>query len=174
MQEEQERQQKIKNSSQWVENKLGESSKGGTSTSTLEIKMSKGRKIEIVRMETSGQTGKTSQRQAEKVKDESEDKKDESSTERENEHYEVKSYDLPVEFEDPMFELMQEELGEEYDDMTLEEEREVISQLTLRERAEYREITKFYQVQSCMTGQEIRDDKRKGKAMSSSPPPMNN
>ena len=50
-----------------------------------------------------------SQYQAEKVKDE-------SSTEREEEHYEVESYDPPVEFEDPMFELMQEELGEEYDD----------------------------------------------------------
>ena len=92
--------------------------------------MSKGRKIEVVRMETGGQTGKMSQRQAEKAKDKSKDK-DESCTEKE-EHYEVESYDLPVEFQDPMFELMQEELEEEYDDMTLEQEREMISQLTPR------------------------------------------
>ena len=36
-----------------------------------------------------------------------------------------------------MFELMQE-LGEEYDDMILEQEREMISQLTPRERASTR------------------------------------
>ena len=104
-------------------------------------------------METGRQTGKTSQRQAEKAKDESKDKKDESSTEREEEHYQVESYDPLVEFEDPMFELMQEELGEEYDDMTPEQEREVVSQLTPRERAEYQEMTEFYQVQASVTGQ---------------------
>ena len=108
-----------------METELGESSKGETPTSTLKVKTSKGRKIEVVRMETGGQTGETSQKQAEKVKDKSKDKKDKSSTEKEEEDYEVLSYDPPVEFEDPMFELMQE-LGEEYDDMTLEQEREMI------------------------------------------------
>ena len=75
----------MEKSSQQVETKLGESSKGETSTSTLKVKMSKGRKIEVVRMETSGQTGETSQRQAEKAKDKSKDK-DKSSTEKEEEH----------------------------------------------------------------------------------------
>ena len=117
--------------------------------------MSKGRKIEVVRMETSRQTEETLQGQAEKAKDESIDKKDESSTIKEEEHYEAESYDPPVEFEDPIFELMQEELEEEYDDMTPEQEREMISQLMPRERAEYWEMTKFYQVQASVTGQEM-------------------
>ena len=59
-----------------------------------------------------------------------------------------------------MFELMQEELEEEYDDMTPEQEREMTSQPTPRERAEYREMTDFYQVQASMTGQgmELRSE----------------
>ena len=130
MQEEKERQQEMKESSKQVEPKLGESSKGETSTSTLKVKMSKGRKIEVVRMETGKQTEKTSQCQAEKAKDESIVKKDESSVGKEEEHFETKSYDLPVESEDPMFELMQEEeLEEEYDEMTPEQERQMTSQL---------------------------------------------
>ena len=122
--------------------------------------MSNRRKIEVVRMETGRQTGKTSQRQAEKAKDKSKDKKDESSTEKEEEHYEVKGYDPPVEFEDPMFELMQQELEQEYDDMTPEQDREMISQLTPRKRAEYQEMTEFYQVQASVTaqGMELRSE----------------
>ena len=115
MQEEKERQQKTEKSIQWVETKPGETSKGETSTSTLKVKTSKARKIEVVRMETGGQTEKTSQSQAEKAKDE-------SSAGKKEEHYEAWSYDPPVESEDPMFELMQEELEEEYDDMTPEQE----------------------------------------------------
>ena len=83
--------------------------------STLKVKTSKGRKIEIVRMETSKQTERTSQGQAEKAKDESTVKMDESSAGKEEEHYETKSYDPSVKFGDPMFELKQEEeLEEEY------------------------------------------------------------
>ena len=95
MQEEKERQQKMKKSSQWVELEPGESSKEETSTSTLKVKMSKGRRIEVVRMETGEQIEKTSQGQAEKAKDKSIVKKDESSVGKE-EHYEIESYDLPV------------------------------------------------------------------------------
>ena len=51
----------MEKSSQWVETEPGESSKGETSTSTLKVKMSKGRKIEVIRMETGKQTEKTSQ-----------------------------------------------------------------------------------------------------------------
>ena len=89
--EEEERQQKMKRSSHWVETEPGESSKGETSTSTLKVKMSKGRKIEVVRMETSEQIEKTSQGQAEKAKDESIVKKDKSSVGKEEEHYETES-----------------------------------------------------------------------------------
>ena len=166
MQEEKERQQKTEKSSQWVETKMGESSKGETSTSTLKVKMSKGRKIEVVRMKTGGQTGETSQRQAEKAEGESKDKKDESSTENKEEHYEAESYDPPVEFEDPMFELIQKELEEEYDEMSPEQKREMISQLMPRERAEYQEMTGFYQVQASMTsqGMELRSEMIKERA----------
>ena len=139
MQEEKERQQKTKESSQQKESKPGESSKRETSTSTLKVKTSKGRKIEVVRMKTSEQTENISQDQAEKAKDELTVKMDKSSARKEEEHYETESYDPPVEFEDPMFELMQEELEEEYDEMTPEQEREMTSQLMPRERAEYQE-----------------------------------
>ena len=127
MQQEKERQQKMEKSSQWAETEPGGSSKEETSTSTLKVKISKGRKIEVVRMETGKQTDKTSQGQAEKAKDELIVKKDESSVGKEEEHYETKSYDLPVEFEDPMFELMQDRLEEEYDEMIPEQEREMTS-----------------------------------------------
>ena len=85
---------------------------------------------------------------------------------KEEEHYETESYDLPVESEDPMFELMQEELEEEYDEMTPEQEREMTSQLTPRERAEYWEMTEFYQVQASVTGQgmELRSEMIKERA----------
>ena len=155
MQEEKERQQKTTESSQQVGPKPGESSKGKTSTGTLKVKMSKGRKIEVVSMETGEHTEKTSQDQAEKTKDELTVKMDESSVGKEEEHYETASYDPPVEFEDPMFELMQEEELEEYDKMSPEQEREMTSQLTPRERAEYREMTEFYQVQASVTNQEM-------------------
>ena len=160
MQKEKERQEKTKESSQQVEPEPGESSKGETSTSTLNVRTSKGRKIEVVRMETGEQTERTSQGQAEKAKDKSMVKMDETSVGKEEEHYETESYDPPVEFEDPMFELMQEDLKEEYGEMTPEQEREMISQLMPRERAEYWEMTEFYQVQASMTGQgmELRSE----------------
>ena len=85
---------------------------------------------------------------------------------KEEEHYETESFDPPVESGDPMFELMQEELEAEYDEMTLEQEREMTSQLMPRERAEYREMTEFYQVQASMTGQgmELRSEMIKERA----------
>ena len=118
-------------------------------------------------METSKQTEKTSQGQAEKAKDESIVKKEKSSVGKEEEHYETESYDPPVEFEDPMFELMQEkELEEEYDEMMPEQEREMSSQLMPRERAEYQGMTEFYQVQASVTsqGMELRSEMIKERA----------
>ena len=94
-------------------------------------------------------------------------KMDESSAGKEEVHYETKSYDPPVEFEDPMFELVQEEeLEEEYGEMTPEQEREMTSQLMPRERAEYREMTEFYQVQASVTsqGMELRSEMIKERA----------
>ena len=57
-----------------------------------------------------------------------------------------------MEFEDPMFELMKgKELEEEYNEMTLEQEEEIIAQLTRRQRVEHQEMTEFYQVQASVT-----------------------
>ena len=65
-----------------------------------------------------------------------------------------------------MFELMQEELEEEYGEMTSEQKREMISQLTPRERAEYWEMIEFYQVQASVTsqGMELRSEMIKERA----------
>ena len=55
--------------------------------------------------------------------------KDEST--QQEEHYETKSDDPPIEFEDQVYELMQEaEIGEEYTEMAPEQEEELVSQLT--------------------------------------------
>ena len=50
--------------------------------------------------------------------------------------------------------------------MIPEQEREMTSQLTPRERAEYQKMTKFYQVQASMTGQgmELRSEMIKERA----------
>ena len=62
------------------------------------------------------------------VRDES-TKKDEST--RQEEYYETKSDSPPIEFEYPMYELMQEEeIEEEYGEMSWEQEEELASQLT--------------------------------------------
>ena len=56
----------------------------------------------------------------------------------EQEETEDESDTPPVEFEDQMYELMQEtEMATEYQEMTAEWEEELVSQLTLREKAEY-------------------------------------
>ena len=74
------------------------------------------------------------------------------STQQE-EHYETKSDDPPTEFEDPVYELMQEvEIEEECTEMTPEQEEELASQLT-RERAKYREMKEFYPIQADESGQ---------------------
>ena len=48
-----------------------------------------------------------------------------------------------------MYELMQEaEMTTEYQEMTAEQEEELISQLTPRERAEYWEMKEYYPLQA--------------------------
>ena len=67
-------------------------------------------------------------------RDESE-KRDEPT---EQEETEDESDTPPVEFEDQMYKLMQEtEMATEYQEMTAEWDEELVSQLTLREKAEY-------------------------------------
>ena len=75
------------------------------------------------------------------VRDESERK--EESTQQEK--TETESDNPPIEFEDQMYELMQEaEMMTEYQGMTSEQEEELILQLTPRERAEYWEMREHY------------------------------
>ena len=75
----------------------------------------------------------TSQDDDEKTNDESVSKVDKSPAEEEEVQCNIESFDLPVEFEDPMFELMKGKMLEgEYNKMTLEQEE----QLTPKERME--------------------------------------
>ena len=129
----------MKESGQQVKPELGESSGEGTMKSALKVMPSKGKDIVVVKIETDKKSQMTSQDQDEKMKDESVGRVDESPAEEEEEQYDTESFDLPVEFEDPMFELMEgEELEEEYNEMTLKQEKEIIAQLTPSERAEHR------------------------------------
>ena len=79
---------------------------------------------------------------------------------------------MQVEFEDQMYELMQEtEMMTEYQEMTSEQEEELVSQLTSRERAEYWEIKEYYQLQASETEQrmELRSAVIKEKARQCAP-----
>ena len=157
--EEEERQRRMKESGQQVKPELGESSREGTMKSTLKVKSSKGKDIVVVKIETNKQSQTKSQDWEEKMKDESVGRVDESPTEEEEEQYDAESFDPPVEYEDPMFMLMEgKELEEEYNEMTLEQEEEIIAQLTPQERAEHQEMTEFNQVQASVTkrGMKIR------------------
>ena len=79
--------------------------------------------------------------------------KDESIQQKE--HYKTESDNPPIEFGDPVYELMQgAEIEEEYTEMTSEQEEELASQLTPQEeRAEYREMKEFYHIQADESGQ---------------------
>ena len=111
----------------------------------------------MVRVEAGEQARVMSHGTVTGINDESTIGKDES-TEKE-EHYEAESNEPRVEFEDPIYELMQEEeMEEEYEEMTPEWEKELVSQLTTQERAEYREMSDFYctQVDVTKQGMELR------------------
>ena len=83
-----------------------------------------------------------------KRKDESE-RKDEPTQQEETEN---KSDTPLIEFEDQMYELMQKaEMMTVYQEMTSEQEEELILQLTPRERAEYQEMKEYYQLQASKT-----------------------
>ena len=89
----------------------------------------------VVKIETNEQSQMTSKDQEEKMKDESVGRVDESPAGEEEEQYNTESFDPPMEFKDPMFELIEgKELEEEYNEMTLEQKEEIITQLTPRER----------------------------------------
>ena len=118
MQEEKEKQQK-KESGQQIAPKLGETSKEKVLTSTLKVKTSKGKSIEVVRVEAGEQVGMMSHGTATGTKDESTIGKGKST--KKEEHYETESNDPLVKFQDLMYKLMeQEEMEKEYEEMTAE------------------------------------------------------
>ena len=126
---EQEHQQR---KSQQTQPEPGETSGEGSSTSILKVKSQKGKTVKIMQVEVDKPVEKKSDES--RRKDESE-KKDEPT---EQEETEDEGDTPPIEFEDQMYELMQEtQMMTEYQEMTSEWEEELVSQLTPREEAEY-------------------------------------
>ena len=84
--------------------------------------------MKVVQVETGEQTEERTCSMSSEVRDES--VKEDKSTQQ-KEHYKTESDNPPFEFEDPMYEFMQEaEIEEEYTEMTQEQEEEFASQLT--------------------------------------------
>ena len=136
VQQEEERQRRMNESGQQVGLEPGKSSKQGMAKSTLKVKTSKGKDIVVVKIETNEQSQMTSQDQDKKIKDESVSRVDKSPAKGEVEQYNTESFDPPVEFEDPMFELIEgKELEEEHSEMTPEQKEEIISQHLGREQS---------------------------------------
>ena len=155
--------------SQQTKPELGETSGEGPSTSTLKVKSQKGKTVEIMQVEEDEPAEKKSHEPSPEIRDKSK-RKDESERKdkpTQQEETENESDTPPIEFEDQMYELMQEaEMMTEYQEMTSEQKEELISQLTPRERAEYREMKEYYQLQASETeqGMELRSALVKEKA----------
>ena len=138
--------------SQQTKPESGETSGEGPSTSILRVKSERRRTVEIMQVEVDEPAEKKSHKTSPEVRDESE-RKDEST---QQEKTETESDNPPTEFEDQMYELMQEaEMMTEYQGMTSEQEEELILQLTPRERAEYWEMREYYQLQASETEQRM-------------------
>ena len=102
------------------------------STNILKVKSQKGKTVKIVQV----REGNLVEEKMDKSRKEDESGKRDEPTEQEE--TEDESDTPPVEFEDQMYELMQEmEMATEYQEMAAEWEEELVSQLTPREKAEY-------------------------------------
>ena len=109
--------------------------------------------------------GKPVEEEMDKSRKEDESEKNDEPIEQEETG--DKSDAPPVEFEDKMYELMQEmEMATEYQEMTTEQENELVSQLIPREKAEYQEMREYYQLQAeeMEQGMELRSADIKEKA----------
>ena len=96
--------------SQQTKPESGETSGEGPSTSILKVKSEKGRTVEIMQVEVDELAKKKSHETSPEVKDKSErknesERKDEST---QQEKTETESNNPPIEFEDQMYEVMQE------------------------------------------------------------------
>ena len=152
--------------SQQSQPELGETSGEGSSTSVLKVKSQKEKTVKIVQVEED----KPVEKKMDKSRREDESEKRDEPTEQEE--TEDESDTPPIEFEDQMYELMQEtEMATEYQEMTSEQEEELVSQLTPREKAKYREMEEYYQLQVRETeqGMELRSAEIKEKARQCAP-----
>ena len=147
--------------SQQTQPEPGETSREGSSTSILKVKSQKGKTVKIMQVEV----GKLAEKKLDKSKRKDKlGKKDEPTKQEETEG---ESDTPPIEFEDQMYELMQEtKMMTDYQEMTSGWEEELVSQLTLREKAEYREMKEYYQLQTreMEQGMELRSAEIKEKA----------
>ena len=96
------------------------------------------------------------EKKSHKTSPEARDKSERKDKSTQQEKTETESDTPPIEFEDQMYELMQEaEMMTEYQEMTSEQEEVLILQLTPRERAEYQEMKEYYQLQASETEQRM-------------------
>ena len=137
----------------------GETSGEGPSTSVLKVKSQKGKTVKIMQVEVDEPAEKKSHEPSPEARDElkRKDKSERKDKPTQQEETENESDTPPFEFEDQMYELMQEaEIMTEYQEMTSEQEEELILQLTPMERAEYREMREYYQLQASETEQGMK------------------
>ena len=126
--------------SQQTQPEPGETSGEGSSTSILKVKSQKGKTVKIMQVGVDKLAERKSHESSPEIRDESKrkDKSGKKDEPTEQEETKDKSDTPPVEFEDQMYELMQEtEMMTEYQKMTSEQEEGLVSQLTPREKAEY-------------------------------------
>ena len=115
--------------SQQTKPESGETSGEGPSTSVLKVKSKKGRNVKIMQVEVDEPPEKKSHKTSPEARDKSE-RKDKSTQQGKTE---IENDTPPIEFEDQMYELMEEaEMMTEYQ-MTSEQEEELVLQLTPRE-----------------------------------------
>ena len=152
--------------SQQTQPKPGETSGEGSSTSVLKVKSQKGKTVKVIYVKE----GKLIEEEVEESRKEDESEKNDKPIEQEGTGDE--SDTLPVEFEDKMYELMQEmEMAMEYQEMTTKQENELVSQLIPREKAKYQEMREYYQLQAkeMEQGVELRSAEIKEKARRRAP-----
>ena len=158
MKAEQEYQQK---QGQHTQPEPDETSGEGLSTNVSKVRLQKGKTVEVVQVK---EDKAVEEKMEESRKKDKSEKRDEPT---EQEETEDESDTPPVEFEDQMYKLMQEmEMVTEYQEMTAEWKEELVSQLTLREKAEYQEMRECYQLQvkEMEQGMELRLAEIKEKA----------
>ena len=116
--------------SQQTQHESGKTSGERPSTSILKVKSEKGKAVEIMQVEVDKLAEKKSHKPSPEIGDKSK-RKDESERKdqpTEQEETEDECNTPPVEFEDQMYELMQEtEMMTEYQEMTSEQEEELVS-----------------------------------------------